>query len=225
MTAIFVTATGTDIGKTFVAAGLIRHLRAGGRAVDALKPVVTGFDPANAETNDPGVLLAALGRPVTPGEIERIAPWRYTAPLSPDMAARRENRILDFNTLVNFSRKSIAGHKGTLLIEGIGGVMVPLDDTHTVFDWMTALNIPLVLVAGSYLGILSHTLTCIDVLRRRDLAIKALVVNETPGSDVPLAETAKTLARFAGAIPIVTLPRLPATAADHPAFQELAALL
>ena len=60
--------------------------------------------------------------------------------------------------------------------------MVPLDDRHTVLDWMMALNVPLVLVTGTYLGTLSHTLTCLDVLKRRELAIKALVVNETPGS-------------------------------------------
>ncbi len=92
MSAIFITATGTDIGKTFVTAGLIRHLRASGREVDALKPVMTGFDPAHPEASDAGVLLAALGRPVTAAEIARISPWRFSAPLSPDMAARRERR-------------------------------------------------------------------------------------------------------------------------------------
>ena len=101
--------------------------------------------------------------------------------------------------------------------------MVPLDDRHTVLDWMAALNIPVVLVAGSYLGSLSHTLTASTCLRRRDLVIKALVVNETPGSTVPLADTLATLKRFAAPIPIVALPRSP-TAAD-PTFAEIAALL
>ena len=62
--------------------------------------------------------------------------------------------------------------------------MVPLEDRHTVLDWMTALDVPLLLVTGSYLGTLSHTLTCLDVLERSELAVKALVVNETPGSSV-----------------------------------------
>ena len=225
MSAFFVTATGTDIGKTFVAAGLIQHFRAAGRAVDALKPVVTGFDPASAAESDPGVLLSALGRPVTPAEIERVAPWRYAAPLSPDMAARREDRSLDFDALVEFCRRAIAGNPGTLLIEGIGGAMVPLDDRRTVLDWMAALNIPLVLVAGSYLGSLSHTLTCLDVLDRRALAVKALVVNETPGATVPLADTVATLSRFAGATTVIAIPRLPAAGAELRALGELAALL
>ena len=223
MTAIFITATGTDIGKTFVAAGLIRHWRAAGRHVDALKPVVTGFDPSAAAASDPGVLLAALGRPASPAEIERIAPWRFAAPLSPDMAARRENRAIDFDKLLDFSREAIASAKGILLIEGIGGVMVPLDDKRTVLDWMAGLNIPVVLVTGSYLGSLSHTLTGLDALRRRDLNIKALVVNETPDATVPMAETLSTLNRFAAPIPIVALPRSPRDIQQ--AFAEIASLL
>ena len=63
---------------------------------------------------------------------------------------------------------AIEKHSGKLLIEGVGGIVVPLNDRHTVLDWMIALNVPLVLVTGTYLGTLSHTLTCIDVLKRRD---------------------------------------------------------
>jgi dethiobiotin synthetase len=225
MTAIFVTATGTEVGKTFVAAGLIRNLRAAGRPVEALKPVVTGFDPDTAEASDPGVLLAALGKPVTPSEIDRIAPWRYAAPLSPDMAARREGRGLDFDALVAFSRTAVAARSGTLLIEGIGGVMVPLDEAHTVLDWIAALDIPALLVAGSYLGSLSHTLTSLDAMRRRSLAIPALIVNETPGATVPLADTAETISRFDADIPVIALPRLPAATTASPAFGRIAALL
>ncbi len=221
MNAIFVTATGTGIGKTYVTAGLIRHWRADDRDIDALKPVMTGFDPAKAEDSDAGVLLKALGRPLTAAEIHRICPWRYAAPLSPDAAARRENRPLPFDDLVAFSRRAITAATGTLLIEGGGGVMVPRDDRHTVLDWMTALNVPLVVVTGTYLGTLSHTLTCLDVLERRKLAVKALVVNETPGSSVPLTDTMARLTCFAPSIPIVGLKHKPGPAA----FQTIAGLL
>lgn len=217
MSAFFVTATGTDIGKTYVASGLIRHWRAAGRPVEALKPVATGFDPASAEASDAGVLLAALGRPVTPAEIERISPWRYAAPLSPDMAAQRESRSIDFDALVRFSQAAIAGNTDMLLIEGIGGIMVPLDNRHTVLDWMVVLNIPLLLVTGSYLGSLSHTLTALDVLTRRDVTIKAVVVNETAGSQIPIESTIETVKRFARAIPIIEMRRMAA-----PTFRPLA---
>ena len=97
MNAIFITATGTDIGKTYLAIQLIRHFRGNGQAVDALKPVVTGFDPARPESSDTGQLLAALGRTITSVEVDRISPWRFAAPLAPDLAARREGRALDFD--------------------------------------------------------------------------------------------------------------------------------
>jgi dethiobiotin synthetase len=225
MSAIFITATGTDIGKTFVAVGLIRYLRTAGREADARKPVVTGFDPAQAAKSDPGLLLSALGRPINPAEIERLSPWRFTAPLSPDMAAARDRRSLNFDSLVGLSRSAVASAKNTLLIEGIGGVMVPLDEKHTVLDWIAMLNVPVLLVAGSYLGSLSHTLTSLDALRRRNLAVKALVVNETPGSTVPMADTVTTLKRFAAPIRVVALPRLPDGGSQHPAYGEIAALL
>jgi dethiobiotin synthetase len=112
--------------------------------------------------------------------------------------------------------------RGTLLIEGIGGVMVPLDENHTVLDWIDALRIPVLLVAGSYLGTLSHTLTALDALARRGIEIKALVINDTPGSTVPMADTIETLARFDNH-PVVALPRTPADA--EPAFERIAALL
>src|SRR5436305_15323969 len=98
MGALFVTATGTGIGKTFVTAGLIGELRAAGRSVQAIKPVVSGFDPANMASSDPVVLLEALGLSHT--HFDSISPWRFKAPLAPDMAASHEGRALDFPALV-----------------------------------------------------------------------------------------------------------------------------
>ncbi len=222
MSAIFVTATGTDIGKTFVTCGLIRALQARGRKVAALKPIMSGFDPAAAETSDTALLLSALVRPVTADEISRISPWRFAAPLAPDMAAAREGRAIDVAAVTEFCRDAIASRDGALLIEGVGGVMSPLDARHTVLDWMSVLDIPLILVAGSYLGTISHTLTALDVLRRRGLDVACLVISESAGSAVGLDETRDTVARFAPGLDIVALPRLAGPAFEHPAFDRIA---
>jgi dethiobiotin synthetase len=225
MTALFVTATGTDVGKTFVTAGLASHLIAQGRAVDAIKPVVSGFEPTAAATSDPGVLLTALGRPLTEAGIADISPWRFGAPLSPDAAAQREGRIVDFAALLAFSREAMMARRDVLLIEGVGGIMVPLDARHTVLDWMAALRLPLLLVAGSYLGTLSHTLSAVDVLQRRELTIAAIVVSESAESPVPLDETVATIARFVPPIPVLGLPRLPSGTKEHAVFGRLAELV
>ena len=214
MTAIFVTATGTDIGKTYITAALIRHLRAAGRTVEAFKPVVSGFDPERAAESDPGVLLAALGRPVTMDEIAKISPWRYRAPLSPDMAAGAEGTAVDFAELAQFSLRAILTRRDVLFIEGVGGVMTPIDDMHTVLDWMLALRLPLILVAGSYLGTISHTLTALDTLRRRELSVLTIVVNESAGSSVPLDQTVAAIRRFIHPVNVLPVPRMKGGAGD-----------
>ncbi|MGH6673659.1 MAG: dethiobiotin synthase [Xanthobacteraceae bacterium] len=205
MTAIFITATGTDVGKTYVAASLIGHFRQMGRTVEAIKPVVSGFDPAQVTISDTGVLLRALGVPVTPESIDRISPWRFRAPLSPDLAARREGRDINVDEVIAFCQSAVGQRRDILLIEGIGGIMVPLDGERTVLDVMMALRLPLILVAGSYLGTISHTLTALDSLFRRDLNVLAVIVSETPGSTVSLEDTVAEIARFAE--PVLGLPR------------------
>jgi dethiobiotin synthetase len=225
MTAYFVTATGTDIGKTFVTAGLIRHLREAGKRVDALKPLVSGFDLVTAAISDPGVLLEALEIPITPESLDRISPWRFAAPLSPDMAAARESRRVPYDGIVSLCREAVAKHQGTLFIEGVGGVMVPLDEKRTVLDWMAALDVPAIVVAGTYLGTISHTLTALDVLGRANVKVAALVLNDSGDGAVPIGETRATLARFAPSVPIAKIPRVKSYVAARAEFATLAALL
>jgi dethiobiotin synthetase len=205
LTAIFITATGTDVGKTFVAASLMRTLQQMGRVVEAIKPVVSGFDPEHPEASDSGVLLDALGLPATLQEIERISPWRFRAPVSPDLAAQREGQRIDVDAVISFCQDAIEQRQDILLIEGIGGIMVPLDGQRTVLDVMMALQLPLILVAGSYLGTISHTLTALDALFRRDMKLLAIIVSETPGATVPLDDTVASIARFVS--PVIGLPR------------------
>lgn len=219
MTAIFVTATGTGIGKTYVTAGLARHLAEQGKSVGVLKPVVTGFMPDH-NGSDPAVLLKALGEPASVDAMAAIAPWRFALPLSPDMAAAREGREIDFDELLAFCRAAVARHD-TLLIEGIGGVMVPLDARHTVLDWMAALDLPVILVTGSYLGTLSHTLTAAAALERASVRLACLVMNDSGDGQVPLTDTAATLRRFLPGLEIAIVPRN-ASSLD---FAPLAALV
>jgi dethiobiotin synthetase len=210
MTALFVTGAGTGIGKTFVTVLLCRQLRARGRRVVALKPVVSGFDERAPEESDTGLLLEAQGLPLTAEAVARVSPWRFAAPLAPTMAARREGRDIDMDTLVGFCRERVADSDAIVLIEGVGGVMVPLTERETVLDWIAALKIPALLVTGSYLGSLSHGLTAAYALSSRDVPIAGVVVSESLDSPVPLADTTAALAQLLGGVSVVPLPRLPA---------------
>ncbi|MGA3305979.1 MAG: dethiobiotin synthase, partial [Stellaceae bacterium] len=211
----------TDIGKSFVACGIIAELRRRGRRVAALKPLVSGYDDARAAESDPGRLLAALGRDPAPAELDRISPWRFRAPLAPDLAAKREGKKVDFAALVEFCRDAI-DRQDNLLIEGVGGVMSPISDRQTVLDWMVELEIPVLLVSGSYLGAQSHALTALTALRARRLALRAVVVSESPDSGLPPADTALSLARFARGTKLLALPRLSLWNAPHETFCRLA---
>lgn len=203
---LFITATGTGVGKTLVTAALTHQIRRAGRPVRALKPVVSGFDMGDCES-DPAILLAATGEPLTEGGVEAVSPWRFRAPLSPDMAAAREGKVIDPDGLTRYCRAALSGPEEWVLIEGVGGVMVPLAERFTVAEWMTALALPAVLVAGSYLGTLSHTLSALEVLQNRAVEVKALVISESEESPVPLEETAHSLAPYYGG-PVFLLPRV-----------------
>ncbi len=205
MTAIFITATGTDVGKTFVVASLIRLLRQMGRTVDAIKPIVSGYDATLSAASDPGVLIGALGLPFSPEAVDRVSPWRFRAAVAPDLAARREGRSIDVDAVVAYCQGAIERRRDILLIEGVGGIMVPLDDHRTILDVMMALRVPLMLVTGSYRGTISHTLTALDSLFRRDLNVLATIVNETPGSSIPLGDVVASIGRFTE--PVIGLPR------------------
>lgn len=208
MSGLFISGAGTGVGKTFVTTILCRQLGRQGRPVRALKPVISGFSVETAAQSDTGLLLAAQGLGGSEETIETVSPWRFAAALSPDMAARREGRKIDFEALLAYCRREMAIRQRTLLIEGVGGVMVPLDDRHLVVDWMAALGLPALLVTGSYLGSLSHALTAAQALRSRGIALAAVVVSESPDSPVPLAESAGCLGRFLEGVPVLTVGRL-----------------
>ena len=211
MTVLFVAGAGTDVGKTYVTAALVRRLRAEERSVLALKPVASGVpdlaDPGFL-ASDTGVLLAAQGLAIDAEAVEACTPWRFAAPLSPDMAARREGRELKLADLVAFHRRAVAklGPDAVVLVEGAGGLMSPVTADATGLDWLKALDCPAVLVTGSYLGAISHALTACETLARHKVPLAAVVVSESLGAPTLPDEVAAAIVRFSTAS-VVTLHR------------------
>jgi dethiobiotin synthetase len=212
MTAFFVAGAGTDIGKTWVAASLLRCWRYAGLEPAVIKPVASGYDRRAPQDSDGAALLTALGRRPETVQIEAITPFRLLAPLSPDQAAAREGVTLSVAAIAQACAPLIAAARGPVLIEGAGGVMSPLNAEETLLDLAAAFAVswgaPCIFVCGSYLGAISHALTGLAVLRGAGIATPLLVVNETPHSPVDLAETARTLAAHAGDAAVVAAPRL-----------------
>lgn len=207
MRAFFITATGTDVGKTYVACGLIRAWRGQGLRVAAYKPVLSGFDAGKAAESDAGRLLGALDLPISPESLDAISPWRYAAALSPDAAAAKEGKRVDYAAVLSACRRFLRGNHDVVLIEAAGGVMSPLSEDRTMLDWMADLRMPVILVAGSYLGTISHSLTALEVLKARRVPVRLVAMSETAGGTVPLAESALVLTRRWASAPVYFLPR------------------
>src|SRR5437879_11449332 len=125
MPTLFVAGTGTNVGKTYVTASLISGLRGASVAVDALKPMVSGFDPDAPEGSDPAVLLEALGRDWSAEALAEISPWRFRAPLSPPLAAAREGVRLSAEMVIAHcqDRAARTPDGAWLLVESAGGIM------------------------------------------------------------------------------------------------------
>jgi dethiobiotin synthetase len=208
----FVTGAGTDIGKTYVTTLLVRQLKAAGRAVLALKPVVSGvaaIDGPEFAASDTAQLLLAQGLVVTPTTVDACSPWRFMAPLSPDMAAAAEERTVDLRAVQEWcnSRIAQAGADATVLIEGVGGVMSPMTSDALNLDLIKALGCEVLLVTGSYLGALTHALTALETLKAHCIPVRAVILNETTDSGVDFDATLRTLRRFEVAATVVTVKR------------------
>jgi dethiobiotin synthetase len=207
MSGLFITGVGTGVGKTLVTTILCHQLRAMGRSVTALKPVVSGFAENDPES-DPALILRSLGTAPTPQAIASISPWRFAAPISPHLAARWEGRSVSFEEIVQFCREHRAQPGSIRLVEGAGGVMSPIASNGTCAHVIVRLAEPVVLVTGTYLGAISHTLTALGACFVMEVPVRGIVVSESVDG-AGLGDMVATLRDFGGAeTPIYLLPRL-----------------
>ena len=204
----FITASGTDVGKTLVTTALCWQLRQQSMKVTALKPVATGFSTQD-KYSDSALILKSCGLTPTSSMIETITPWRYAAYLTPSMAAPQERDQVDFSRLIDFCKSHTSLDSDAVLVEGVGGIMAPLTESKTVLDWMQQLRWPTLLVGGTYLGSISHTLSSYEVLKAYNVPVRAIIISETDKSTVPLDDTVAALQGFVNPdMPIVKIPRI-----------------
>jgi dethiobiotin synthetase len=204
---LFVTGTDTGVGKTVVAGAIVAALRAAGMRVAAFKPVVTGLDdvPEPGWPRDHELLAAAAGtRP------EAVAPHTFGPPVSPHLAAELAGVELDVDTMVVAASAAAAeAEADVLVVEGVGGLLVPLTRDRTVRDLAVALGFPLVVAARPGLGTISHTLLTLEAARAAGLTVAAVVISPWPESpSVMEASNRVTVARL-GEVEVGTLARLP----------------
>jgi dethiobiotin synthetase len=199
---VFVTGTGTEVGKTVVAAALAHTFAADGASVAVFKPAVTGLDEGGEP--DHALLRRAAGSQQSD---EKISPYRYGQPMSPHLAAELAGEEISPQRLLSAARG--AGDSADVLVcEGVGGLLVPLAPGYLVRDLAVSMALPLAIAAPPGLGTINHTLLTIEAARAAGLAVAAVVL--TPWPDEPTAierSNRETIAKLGG-LEVEALPRL-----------------
>ncbi|MBX0294164.1 dethiobiotin synthase [Haloarcula nitratireducens] len=169
---LFVVGTDTGVGKTVVTAGLTGWLRERGRDAIAVKPCQTGYPP----DDDAGFVAEACGSEEAATCLRRLEP-----PLAPAVAADRTDADLSYDEIRDGVEAAISAHE-TAVVEGIGGLRVPLADDRDVLDLVADVGLPAIVVARSGLGTLNHTCLTVDALRNRGVSVRGIVLNEYEGA-------------------------------------------
>lgn len=206
MSGIFVTGTGTEVGKTVVAAVAARTLAAEGKTVAVFKPCVTGLEE-DGET-DPELLRRASGSSQSE---EQIAPYRYGPPVSPHLGAALAGEEIEPERLLAAAQAAAEG-ADAIVCEGVGGLLVPLTDDYLIRDLAVALGYPLVVAASPTLGTISHTLLTLAAARDAGLEVAAVVLTPWPDEPTEIERSNRETVARLGEIPVLTLPWLDLTA-------------
>lgn len=215
---VFVTGTGTEVGKTIVAAVIAHTWASEGRRVAVFKPAVTGLPPADGTLADHELLRLAASSNQSD---EEIAPYRYEPAASPHLAAALAGEAIDPERL-RATARAAAAFADALVCEGVGGLLVPLVDDYLVRDLAVDLGYPLVVAASPGLGTINHTLLTIEAARAAGLEVASVVLTPWPDSPGELeASNRETIAALAR-VPVEALPRLDlADAASWPSLSPL----
>jgi dethiobiotin synthetase len=171
MRALFVTGTDTGVGKTFVTTALARGLRAAGIDVGVMKPIETGVPPDGPEDARALRRAAAVDDP-----LELVCPVRFALPASPEAAARAESRTVPL-AAIRDAYATLAGRHAFMLVEGAGGLLVPIDGAIDMADLARSLGLPILLVARANLGTVNHTRLSLEAAERRGLEVFGVVLS------------------------------------------------
>jgi len=172
---VFITATGTGVGKTVVTAALAVALRTGGYAVGVMKPIETGV-PSSANTRSDAARLRTAAR--SSDALTEIRPYAFRRPLAPMDAARLEKRRITLSTVMRAFRTLQLQYE-VLLVEGVGGVHVPITSLLDMSDLIYQMKLCAIVVGQSGLGGINHALLTLGALRRRNIPVFALVLNRS----------------------------------------------
>jgi dethiobiotin synthetase len=209
---LFVTATDTDVGKTVLSASLIAAMSAAGESVTAYKPMLTGTEepPPGPWPADHELLASLSGQ-----SPDQVAPRRFGPAVSPHLAAEMSGIAIDPQALLKDAREALErASSGVLVVEGVGGLLVPLCDRLSVRDLARELGLGLVLAARPGLGTINHTLLTLEAARSAELDVKAVVLTPWPAAPGEIERSNRATIERLGGIEVHVLETLDAADAD-----------
>ena len=201
---LLITGTDTGIGKTVIAGAIARWFRDEGYRTGVLKPAASGcVRRREGLVSEDAEFLAQCADAAQP--LDLIAPQRFIEPLAPAVAADRAGEKLDWSAIQR-SIDIISRDSDVLIVEGVGGIMVPMDPKHTMLDVAQWLKLPAVVVARPALGTINHTLLTTNALRSVGVKVAGVVINRYPAETPPLAEETnpKAIEKW-GKVPVLCL--------------------
>ncbi|MGH2988892.1 MAG: dethiobiotin synthase [Solirubrobacterales bacterium] len=199
---IFVTGTDTGAGKSVAAAAVCASLAVRGERVAAFKPAVTGLDePADGWPPDHELLASVAGAGQSPNE---VAPYRFGPPASPHLAAELAGARIEPRKLLDAARVA-AEEADALVVEGVGGLMVPLTPGYLVRDLAIDLALPVVVAARAGLGTINHALLTIDAARSGGLRVAGVVMTPWPAEPSALERSNRETVERLGGVPVTGL--------------------
>ena len=217
---IFITGTDTDVGKTVVAAGLALVLKAQGIRVGVMKPVATGcLNFGNRLVSvDAAFLMEAAENEWT----AHSSPARYKHPVAPKVAAELEKKEIDLDQIRN-AYAELEKNYDFIIVEGIGGLMVPINPKYYVTDLVREFKLPMLVVAKPGLGSINHTLLTVDAARIRGLEIKGIIFNRVPRANLSISEMTnpKVISELTKLPILGSLPDVEGLDVDHGKFGSL----
>jgi dethiobiotin synthetase len=204
MRGLFVTGTDTEVGKTVVACAIAATLAASGDRVATFKPAVTGLTEPGDVLSDPELLRRSAG---SPQSAEAVSPYRFGPAVSPHFAAELAGLEIAPGHLVA-GAEAAAAHADVLVVEGVGGLLVPLSREYSVRDFAAELALPVVVAARPGLGTINHTLMTLECARAASLEVAAVVLTPWPRFPRPVERSNRETIEALGEVPTFGLPRV-----------------
>ena len=210
--AFFITGTDTNVGKTQAACSLASSFRDSGLRVGVMKPVETGC-PVIGEKIIPQDALKLKEASGTEADLDLINPYRFTAPLAPDLAAKLLKATIDFNRIRDIFAGLQAAHD-VMLVEGAGGLLAPAAEGRSMAELAIFLGAPLLIVSANRLGTINHTLLTVSCARQMGLSIKGILLNNPApsGNDLSREHNREHIEKLSGVPVLFEIPYSPALA-------------